>query len=355
MANFWEHARQLARRVPGAYAKNFQIVEKAREKLLSAHRYARSIQDTSNLESLYSCLELGELTGLGGDWDSNSLKQARLALIRLIAETLDLSQDLRIKYSYRQPDRAMISGPEGYQSLVRLALLACPDVSQDRFDFITFNYDIGLEVALHLHGMPFSYALRPSDGDASTEPGHLLLKLHGSVNWIAKDETISQIDANDSLSFLSTINVMADKATIKPHRSPVLFRSQAEIRKKRPDALPFIVPPSDAKGHRRETIAPLWRLAAQLLRKADVIMIIGYSIPLTDSFFRQLIWTSSVNAADLRKIIVINPDSDACDRAVELFRPELHTRIWRPPEHNNMIDALDLLTAEALRGGALHW
>jgi hypothetical protein len=61
----------------------------------------------------------------------------------------------------------------------------------------------------------------------------------------------------------------------------------------------------------------VWRLAAEALRKAEHITIIGYSLPEADDAARTLLLTS----CDPGELTVVNKDREAVLRLSRLFKP----------------------------------
>lgn len=58
-----------------------------------------------------------------------------------------------------------------------------------------------------------------------------------------------------------------------------------------------------------------------MLRKADRIVIVGYSLPETDQFFRYLFPLGVIGETRLKKVVVVDPGRDVFDRFAELMGP----------------------------------
>jgi hypothetical protein len=84
----------------------------------------------------------------------------------------------------------------------------------------------------------------------------------------------------------------------------------------------MIVPPTWSKTAHYEAIAPVWRRAATHLAEARDIIVIGYSLPLTDELFRYLYALGSVGQRRLRRFWVIDSDQsgDVRQRFENLLR-----------------------------------
>lgn len=72
---------------------------------------------------------------------------------------------------------------------------------------------------------------------------------------------------------------------------------------------PLIVPPVWSKVAYQRRLAPVWGQAADALSKADTIVVIGYSLPESDAFFRYLYALGTVGDATLRRFWLFDPDS----------------------------------------------
>lgn len=68
-----------------------------------------------------------------------------------------------------------------------------------------------------------------------------------------------------------------------------------------------IVPPTWSKGTHPE-IAPVWDLASNLLKNANHIRIIGYSLPTADAYVRYLLKSAVIETPHLKRIDVIGWD-----------------------------------------------
>ena len=166
---------------------------------------------------------------------------------------------------------------------------------------ITFNYDLLIEDALFNLETPFTYGLPDKSVDyvgsqrcttSEIEKAIKVLKLHGSLNW-------------------SKVNT--DRLSIHPDYSGV-FKAGHE---------PLLIPPTWRKnvgGH----LEAIWDEALRALRNATRIIVIGFSMPPVDMYFKYLIAEGLRENISLHKIIFVNPSIDELrQRALQLFRPEL--------------------------------
>ena len=67
-----------------------------------------------------------------------------------------------------------------------------------------------------------------------------------------------------------------------------------------------IVPPTWRKGS--GDVVQAWKLAHHLLRDANQIRIVGYSLPVSDSYIRYLLKSAMGFSSDLKKVDIINND-----------------------------------------------
>lgn len=71
---------------------------------------------------------------------------------------------------------------------------------------------------------------------------------------------------------------------------------------------PLIVPPTWNKNSYHGTISQVWERASEKLSKAKNIIIIGYSLPDSDLFFKYLYALGTLGSSRIRNVYVINPD-----------------------------------------------
>jgi hypothetical protein len=177
---------------------------------------------------------------------------------------------------------------------------------------ITFNYDTLVEQAAESrilydweqHRRAQSVHLvrdtppPPSRGWLATGPADTfrLLKLHGSLDcyWVPGDTSGSTI---------SRWRLQGTWGNPQP--------VDEELRRQSlPGRSPFIVPPAAAKSafYDNPISRELWRSAAEALRRADSVALIGYSLPATDLVFSGMI--SDTIARDNVKVDIVNKDPE---------------------------------------------
>lgn len=183
---------------------------------------------------------------------------------------------------------------------------------RQRATVVTFNYDTVIEaVAARTTRYGESANLNTfsvTDGLPPTPPaagmyGPLytatfrLLKLHGSLDtyWVRGDTAGTSITRVGEAIWA---------------RARTLGGSAQDVARRAPGRVPFIVPPASAKSafFANPITRELWRTAAARLARCDRIVVMGYSMPLTD------IVASAMLAAAQRRgaapIEIVNPSPD---------------------------------------------
>lgn len=242
---------------------------------------------------------------------------------------------------------------------------------------ITFNWDTLLDRALASTGrwsperdygaIPhaiFDDGWRASRGE-DTPPAPLLLKLHGSTNWLMPYQNVNlQSGILQSLSeqshgkffvYLNASrpyetyrsrywgpyapfsycyyppNLPADRDDDVPGHTRYAILSAADL----PDhgdlttndpcvySMPLIVPPELHKNYELygDTLTGLWQQADNAIARCDELFIIGYSFPDTDTESRRLIARSLCRNSQLGQIVVVDPSPS---RVVGVLRDIFH-------------------------------
>lgn len=156
----------------------------------------------------------------------------------------------------------------------------------DTNTIISFNYDLIVEEALKKLSIPYRYGIDPKEPSSQNVE---LLKLHGSINWGLRARSTSY----------EVYNTYSD----------LLNSGQS----------PQIVPPTWRKiftGQLRQ----VWDNSLNALEKATRIIVIGFSMPETDSHFKYLMAAGLQKNISLREILFVNPDKETvASRARILF------------------------------------
>jgi hypothetical protein len=91
---------------------------------------------------------------------------------------------------------------------------------------------------------------------------------------------------------------------------------------------PVLIPPTWNKTQHHGSITRVWARAARELSEAENIVIVGYSMPETDQFFRYLIALGTVGTAFIRNVLVCDPDANVSRRFEALLSSATRTRLF---------------------------
>ena len=147
-----------------------------------------------------------------------------------------------------------------------------------------------IEKALQRIGRAFGYAIKNIkwDGPHTLEGSPLsVIKLHGSINWYQSDQNTISV-ADDPWKLISD-----------------------------PSLYPLLTPPTWNKSSFLNILPQLWQSAVNAISRATRIIVIGYSMPQTDPYFKYLLAAGLKDNYDLQKFSVINPTS--LDRTYGVF------------------------------------
>ncbi len=147
---------------------------------------------------------------------------------------------------------------------------------------ITFNYDTIIEDRATTLGVPIDYGFKSPDESNSVK----LLKLHGSINW--KRDSVS-----DEPQILTEGELNDD---------------------------PLILPPTWQKNPEK-WLQKTWSEALSSISEATNIVIIGYSMPETDSYFKHLITSGLSKNRGVHKLVVIDKSESVVEKYKALFSP----------------------------------
>lgn len=303
MGNFLDVARNMWLRgeVHGAVREQFELVFQAIAALDNV--YAKAEIDTDNLEAVFAAFEMAKLFGRLADLDETILAKLPDAMRTVIVETLEHSIILHV--SSRTGNMPNIDSPAGYSELVD-RLKPALERHKNRITFITFNYDLALDYALAARGVGVDYGL----GALIAPERVLLLKLHGSVNWTdcRNCQCIVPYEVGEYLDATRNERVGAAQIQLRVSRALGTFR-HCNGPEGSWSNVPVIVPPTWNKGEHHARIATIWRRAAQELAAARNIIVVGYSLPESDHFFRYLYALGTVSSTRIERFWVIDPDT----------------------------------------------
>ena len=88
---------------------------------------------------------------------------------------------------------------------------------------------------------------------------------------------------------------------------------------KRTDPLkPLLSPPTWSKAIGKTPLARVWSAAIHEIQTAFQIAVIGYSMPLTDTFFQYLLTLGPQTNPTLNRVVVVN--SDECEEFKNIYK-----------------------------------
>jgi hypothetical protein len=94
---------------------------------------------------------------------------------------------------------------------------------------------------------------------------------------------------------------------------------------------PFIIPPTWSKTVEGTPLPSVWAAAVDAISKAFQIVVVGYSMPSTDTFFQYLMTLGLQGNPNLHRVVVVNRDgSDELRRRYERCFQEASARdaVW---------------------------
>lgn len=174
---------------------------------------------------------------------------------------------------------------------------------------ITTNWDTVIERACAVRKVPLRLQGDPSDDCL------LLLKLHGSIDWVGRDEAKKPVNKSNYSLLAELLN------TAHPTRRNL--GSKEEILRVRTDregaawqtikgasSQPFMVTMSPGKADSLGPVLGLWANAYRGISSASNLEIIGYSMPHDDIEIRTLLRAGVLRGVTDPSVIVWNPAPD---------------------------------------------
>jgi hypothetical protein len=191
---------------------------------------------------------------------------------------------------------------------------------------ITFNYDVMIDYAAYNLGIPVHY-VEAADHDPSSIP---LLKIHGSTNWAR----CTQPDCKNQFQPLRPAPppyaLFGDEAAVRFDMvGRVMSEAACQTCKAHKTLEPIIIPPTWAKDIRDTPLPAIWNKAVSVIREAQQIIVIGYSMPVTDTFFQYLLTLGLSENPHLNRVVIVNPAAawpDTRDRYRSVFSRSLADR-----------------------------
>ena len=183
-----------------------------------------------------------------------------------------------------------------------------------KVEYITFNYDTCLERSLYAHDVPIQYVTDygiPNVG--FIQKGVHVAKLHGSLNWKLSKSLVKPLA-------VPTIPYLDGAFWAEEPKYPSRSQPGVDVTE------PLIIPPTwfkneindDSRAENRVTQLVLhqWRVALEILRRADLIIVVGYSFPVTDFHVQRLFRLALMGRANTDSLRILyctmaNSDDEA--------------------------------------------
>lgn len=292
--------------------------------------HSMSQLDIQNVESVFAAFEMGKTLGRLIDYSYDQIVELNISMRKVIVQTIQESMMLG-----KHSNRAIASPPEPYNPFVNLVKrLRCSTNPKHSVSIITFNYDIAIDYSFYHNTIPLYYSLEGEERQTDSIP---VYKLHGSLNWArcSKCERIIPwyvsdyieknpfpvFDSNGNDGYMTPLEIGSRLINFSHCGTPVSKE-------------PVIVPPIWNKTEYHQMLSKVWSCAARELSEAENIFVIGYSLPLSDSFFRYLYALGTVGTAIFKRFWVFNPDEsgDTVNRFKELLGPGAQKRFEYNPE-----------------------
>jgi len=205
---------------------------------------------------------------------------------------------------------------DGQSSEHRRVMRAILDLKPQSLNVISFNYDLVVDRALrklnedgllrwsHRDG----YGFRPANQTVPPVRSDVkLLKLHGSMNWYIEMPGAKRESAYDPNAPIFVPNPGISKTAVAwQRRQRTLGHSDRRI-------FPLMIPPVYEKGERISgKLGQIWEQTLEVLREASVVIVWGYSLPITD-YHAEYLFAQTARRARFR-LMVVNPDVAALSR-----------------------------------------
>ena len=303
MNDFLDRARDLyAGHLSPATKLHFDRVFGAISSLQQVH--SKADLDLQNIESIFTAFELAKVIRTFPGKPCNEIEECITSLKQLIVTTIEES----ISFPLSASDH--LRAPKGYSEFLELV----KELKYERdpplsVSIITFNYDLCIDVSFSQQQFNLQYGLEKACAKDFRQDDNVdVLKLHGSLNW-ARETTSQKIVAVPVTTWAKTGYKRSARGTDVNLRigsnisnAAHAYNSDSEFENQ-----PVIVPPSWNKADYHSALSNVWERAAAHLSEAEFVFVMGYSLPLTDSFFRHLFALGSVGDKLHRRVEVFDP------------------------------------------------
>jgi len=250
------------------------------------------------METVFTTLEhnvrMLKTTGIRWDYSLQELKEKRDRLEQAIAAVLEesLTENVAGASSVTSKECAY------HTEFVSVVL-------QPRDVLVTFNYDCLLDVALKRYGS-YKWNARYGYGFNLGKSRNLLV---GDEFWqpeiaAPQPETVKLFKLHGSLHFQISATGKPARVKLKERPYTKQFGTQLKF---------SIIPPEWIKQFDSPAFSRIWSQASNAIHQARHIVLVGYSLPLTDLHSTALFRTS-VRRNHLRSLVLVNPNQETRSR-----------------------------------------
>ena len=284
--------------VGGVCEEDFNRIIKARDSLMNI--FPKAKLNIDNIEDVFATFEMARIIKKFGNYPLDEIERINNSMKSVIGKTLEST----IEYQIRE--ERFPSSPKNYDKFVRL-LTEIPkkNASNTPISVITFNYDLALDYAFFVNNIRIDYGL-----DKTISPNSIpYLKLHGSLNW-GKCPQCNQIIPYYLNDYLKTFNGRFYRGEKNEIVKLALFDKIKTIKHcgGSVEESPYFVPPTWNKASYQENLTNVWANAANQLSDVEAIFVIGYSLPDSDYFFKNLYALSTISEIPILKFWVFDPE-----------------------------------------------
>ena len=286
--------------------------------------------DLDNLEHIFSlCEMLKQIGDEEGMEISSHLKY-------LVTETLDKTCQLEWSKNQFQPNRLYQQFVQQLDKLNddRRTTLGKSEGDFERDLILTFNYDVMLDYAMGFENKAPEYCLFPPPYKNSR---YRLLKFHGSINWAMCRECVKK-DPKSTIQAIQPHPLRPNSIVPPSVKDGTLFDLQmmTEVLPNTPCGFckalnvlePFVIPPTWSKAIGNTPLSPVWASAVREIKTAFQVIVVGYSMPATDTFFQYLLTLGLAQNSRLNRAVVVDKDSSPSlqERYAKVFSRSLNDR-----------------------------
>ena len=270
---------------------------------------AKANLDLHNIESVYTALEMAKLLKLdnlkrtlGQSW--KELDEAmKFFLTKTVESQIEMLNSDKLPESIQRNHSFVVLGFDQAKAIDQAVFNALKLIEKGwNLTFVTFNYDIVIESILAHKGVGVNYCLR-NDDLVSNEKNIKVLKLHGSINW---EKVEVSAGLTNKRNVVKSIPIFGPKRRTRSDPYFLVTEANKVITKFSETIVPVVVPPVWNKSSYHGEISEIWREAADSFADASHIYCLGYSLPETDGFFKQLFALGTVGKRPLQEFAVFD-------------------------------------------------